>query len=62
MDAYAMPEVLRTGANELEVVNFRIYEDRPEGLYQWILGVNVAKVREVLRLPPITRVPNMPEF
>jgi len=62
MDAYAMPEVLRTGANELEIVNFRVYEDRPEGLYQWILGVNVAKVREVLRLPQITRVPNMPEF
>ncbi|QID32636.1 chemotaxis protein [Pampinifervens florentissimum] len=62
MDTYAMPEVLRTGANELEIVNFRVYEDRPEGLYQWILGVNVAKVREVLRLPQITRVPNMPEF
>ncbi|MDW8434009.1 MAG: chemotaxis protein [Aquificaceae bacterium] len=62
MDAYAMPEILRTGANELEIVNFRIYEDRQEGLYQWILGVNVAKVREVLRLPQITRVPNMPEF
>ncbi len=62
MDAYAMPEILRTGANELEIVNFRIYEDRPEGFYQWILGVNVAKVREVLRLPQITRVPNMPEF
>ncbi len=38
MDTYAMPEILRTGANELEIVNFRIYEDRPEGLYQWILG------------------------
>lgn len=62
MDTYAMPEILRTGANELEIVNFRVYEDRPEGLYQWILGVNVAKVREVLRLPQITRVPNMPEF
>lgn len=62
MDAYAMPEILRTGANELEIVNFRIYEDLQEGLYQWILGVNVAKVREVLRLPQITRVPNMPEF
>lgn len=62
MDTYAMPEILRTGANELEIVNFRIYEDLQEGLYQWILGVNVAKVREVLRLPQITRVPNMPEF
>ncbi len=60
MDTYALPETLRTGSNELEIVNFRIYEDRAEGVYEWILGVNVAKVREVLRVPKITRVPNMP--
>ncbi len=60
MSSYSIPEILQTGSNELEVVNFRIYEDRPDGLYEWILGVNVAKVREVLRTPTITRVPNMP--
>ncbi len=60
MDSYALPEILRTGSNELELVSFRIYEDRPTGLYEWILGANVAKVREVLKMPTITRLPNMP--
>jgi two-component system chemotaxis response regulator CheV len=60
MDSYALPEILRTGSNELELVSFRIYEDRPTGLYEWILGANVAKVREVLKIPTITRLPNMP--
>lgn len=61
MESYALPEILQTGSNELEIINFRMYEDRDEGVYEWILGVNVAKVREVLRVPKITRVPNMPE-
>ena len=56
----ALPDILETGKNELEIVDFRIYEDGPEGTYEWIFGVNVAKVREVLRMPEITRIPNMP--
>lgn len=56
-----LPEVLRTGANELEIVDFRIFELKENSeRYEWIMGVNVAKVREVLRLPEITKVPNMP--
>ena len=56
----ALPDILETGKNELEIVDFRLYEDREEGLYEWIFGVNVAKVREVLRMPEITKIPNMP--
>jgi two-component system chemotaxis response regulator CheV len=56
----ALPNILETGKNELEIVDFRIYEDRPGEVYEWIFGVNVAKVREVLRMPKITKVPNMP--
>jgi len=26
-----LPEVLRTGANELEIVDFRIFEDKEDG-------------------------------
>lgn len=61
MQDYGLPEILKTGQNELEIIDFRLYEDREEGLYEWILGVNVAKVREVLRIPSLTRVPNMPK-
>ena len=60
MDKQALPEILRTGSNEFELVSFRIYEDREDGIYEWILGANVAKVREVLRMPTVTRLPNMP--
>ncbi len=56
----ALPDILETGKNELEIVDFRLYEDREEGVYEWIFGVNVAKVREVLRMPEITKIPNMP--
>ncbi len=56
----ALPDILETGKNELEIVDFRIYEDKDGEVYEWIFGVNVAKVREVLRLPKITKVPNMP--
>ncbi len=56
-----LPEVLKAGSNELEIVDFRIFEDRDGEVYEWIFGVNVAKVREVLRLPKLTKVPNMPE-
>ena len=59
-DNYGLPDILKTGQNELEIIDFRIYEDREEGIYEWILGVNVAKVREVLRTPPLTKIPNMP--
>lgn len=59
-DNYGLPDILKTGQNELEIIDFRIYEDRDEGLYEWILGVNVAKVREVLRTPSLTKIPNMP--
>lgn len=59
---YGLPETLKTGQNELEIIDFRIFEKKDDGsIYQWILGVNVAKVREVLRMPNLTKVPNMPK-
>lgn len=61
MQDYGLPEILKTGQNELEIIDFRLYENKDEGSYEWILGVNVAKVREVLRMPTLTRVPNMPK-
>ena len=57
-----LPKILETGANELEIIDFRMYEllDNNE-IYEWILGVNVAKVREVTRRPEnIVRSPGSP--
>ena len=57
-----LPKILETGANELEIIDFRMYEvlDNDE-IYEWILGVNVAKVREVTRRPEnIVKSPGSP--
>ncbi|SNZ08150.1 two-component system, chemotaxis family, response regulator CheV [Persephonella hydrogeniphila] len=57
-----LPKILETGANELEIIDFRMYEllDNNE-IYEWILGVNVAKVREVTRRPEsIVKSPGSP--
>ncbi|BCD61841.1 two-component system, chemotaxis family, chemotaxis protein CheV [Nitratiruptor sp. YY08-26] len=57
-----LPKILETGANELEVIDFRMFEELEDGsVYEWVLGVNVAKVKEVIQRPTnIFRSPGMP--
>ncbi len=57
-----LPKILETGTNELEVIDFRMFEELEEGsVYEWVLGVNVAKVKEVIQRPSnIFRSPGMP--
>ncbi len=58
-----LPKILETGANELEIIDFRMYEELEDGsVYEWILGVNVAKVKEVIQKPDnIYKTPGLPE-
>ncbi len=59
----ALPEVLKVGANELELVIFKMYNRLPDGTYEsYSYGVNVAKVREIIPMPVLTKVPDMPEY
>ena len=55
-------QVLETGSNELEVLDFRMYEILPNNsIYEWALGVNVAKVKEVMPAPQkIFKCPGLP--
>ena len=57
-----LPKILETGANELEIIDFRMYEVLSNNsLYEWILGVNVAKVKEVIMKPDnVVKSPGMP--
>lgn len=48
--------LLETGTNELEIVEFYIEEPTYRGYY----GVNVAKVVEIIRMQPITTLPQTP--
>lgn len=51
--------LLESGTNELEIVEFRIDEvDGKGNVIPCYFGVNVAKVREIIRLPEIRKVVN----
>ncbi len=47
------------GANKLEILLFTLGTDTSSGRRE-IFGINVFKVREVMRIPEITRAPDMP--
>lgn len=51
--------LLEAGTNELEIVEFHLYENTPEGLYKGYYGVNVAKVLEIIRMPKVTEMPEV---
>lgn len=54
--------ILKVGTNEMELVDFRILKVEEEGVYEGIYGVNVSKVREIIRVPKLTELPGTPEF
>ena len=54
--------ILKVGSNEMELVDFRIMKQEADSVYEGIYGVNVAKIREIIRLPKLTELPGVPEF
>ena len=54
--------LLESGTNELELVEFYIDEkaDATGKKYRGYYGVNVAKVLEIIRLPSVTQLPEIP--
>lgn len=55
-------DVLKVGTNEMELVDFRIFKREGDEIYEGIYGVNVAKVREIIRFPKLTELPGTPSF
>ena len=53
---------LKVGSNEMELVDFRILKAEVDGVYEGIYGINVSKVREIIRIPNLTELPGTPEF
>ncbi|MHC1700203.1 MAG: chemotaxis protein [Humidesulfovibrio sp.] len=54
--------LLESGTNELELVEFYI-DEKPDAAgktYRGYYGINVAKVLEIIRLPPVTQLPEIP--
>lgn len=46
----------------MELVDFRIFKKEEKGVYEGIYGVNVAKVREIIKIPNLTELPGVPEY
>lgn len=55
-------KALKVGTNEMELVDFRILKLENGKVYEGIYGVNVAKVREIIRLPKLTELPGVPDY
>jgi two-component system chemotaxis response regulator CheV len=53
---------LKVGSNEMELVDFRIFKQEADKIYEGIYGVNVSKVREIIKFPELTELPGTPEF
>ncbi|WP_024789298.1 chemotaxis protein [Lebetimonas sp. JH292] len=56
-------KILKAGSNELELVDFRIFKKDADGkIYEGIYGINVAKVREIIKMPELTELPGSEDF
>ncbi len=55
-------DVLKVGTNEMELVDFRIQKIEGDSVYEGIYGVNVSKVREIIKMPKLTELPGVPHF
>ncbi len=53
---------LKVGSNEMELVDFRIFKEENGEIYEGIYGINVSKVREIIRIPKLTELPGTPDY
>ena len=52
-------DILQTGTNQMELVDFRMYEKKEDGsIYEGIYGINIAKVKEIIKYPNIIKIPS----
>ena len=56
-------KTLKVGSNELELVDFRLFKKEFDGkIYEGIYGINVAKVREIIKMPKLTELPGSEDY
>ena len=46
----------------MELVDFRILKQGKDAVYEGIYGVNVAKVKEIIKMPNLTELPGVPDY
>ncbi len=57
-----MDDTLKVGSNEMELVDFRIFKQEGDRVYEGIYGINVSKVREIIKVPKLTELPGTPDY
>ncbi|MDY0232451.1 MAG: chemotaxis protein [Sulfurimonas sp.] len=57
-----MDNSLKVGSNEMELVDFRILKEENGEVYEGIYGINVSKVREIIKMPALTELPGTPNY
>lgn len=57
-----MENSLKVGSNEMELVDFRILKEENGEVYEGIYGINVSKVREIIKMPTLTELPGTPNY
>ncbi len=57
-----MENSLKVGSNEMELVDFRILKEEDGEVYEGIYGINVSKVREIIKMPALTELPGTPNY
>ncbi|CAI6145679.1 MAG: hypothetical protein SPLUMA1_SPLUMAMAG1_00080 [uncultured Sulfurimonas sp.] len=50
---------LKVSSNEMKLVDFRILKQEEDSVYE---GINISKVREIIRAPQLTNLPGTPDF
>lgn len=58
----SMDDTLKVGSNEMELVDFRIFKQEGDRVYEGIYGINVSKVREIIKVPKLTELPGTPDY
>jgi two-component system chemotaxis response regulator CheV len=57
-----MDDSLKVASNEMELVDFRIFKEENGEVYEGIYGINVSKVREIIKMPTLTELPNTQDY
>ncbi len=56
-------EIMRIASNEMELVDFRLYEDKNGEEYEGVYGINVVKVNSIVEYPKeIYETPGAPSY
>ncbi len=52
-------DILQVGTNQMELVDFRMFEEKEDGTtYEGIYGINIAKVKEIIKYPNVIKIPS----